>query len=87
MLYVNCSHRKGKNAEWSKCTIEKISRIGHLEIVFFLAFEAVSKLQERVPIKLKMSKCQSDKINSNKTKLVNERVKKCIGKHFDHKTY
>jgi len=45
---------------------------------FFLAFEAVSKLQERVPIKLKMSKCQSDKINSNKTKLVNERVKNAL---------
>lgn len=54
--------------------IQKISRIGHLE-TFFLAFEAVSKQQKRGPIKLKMSKCLSDKINNNKTKLVNERVK------------
>jgi len=42
---------------------------------FFLAFEAVSKLPERVPIKVKMTKCLSDKINNNKINLFNERVK------------
>lgn len=72
MLTVNTKKAKtlnGRNALSRKYHVLDIQK------QFFLAFEAVSKLQERVPIKLKMSKCLSDKINNNKTKFVNELVK------------